>query len=286
VTVTLTVAEGPILVELLPEMGGRLHRLRVFGQDLLRTPQDPTAYLRQPFHWGGYVMAPWCNRIDAAPTAVGDEVVRAPVNSADGTALHGQVYGSPWEVRDEATLSVRGGGDGWPWPYESSLRVGIAGTVLTIEQSLTNLAESTMPAGLGLHPWFRRPVEVRINAPRVLPSNTDPDAEIEPVSGPYDLRTLRPMPDDLDATWLDPGDPAAELRWPTFGVRAVLRARSDAGRYIVAASPARRDAIALEPQTHAPQGLRRFLRGEPGALHPLEPDATLRLTIEMAFEQS
>ena len=54
-TVTLTVAEGPILVELLPELGGRLHRLCVFGQDLLRTPADPTAYLRQPFHWGGYV---------------------------------------------------------------------------------------------------------------------------------------------------------------------------------------------------------------------------------------
>ena len=284
-TVTLTVAEGPILVELLPEMGGRLHRLCVFGQDLLRTPGDPTEYLRQPFHWGGYVMAPWCNRIDAAPTAVGDQVVRVPVNSADGTALHGQVYASPWEVRDEATLSVRGGGDGWPWPYESSLRVGIAGTMLTIEQSLTNLADTPMPGGLGLHPWFRRPLEVQISAASALASNTDAGAEIEPVSGTLDLRTMGPIPDDLDAAWLDLGDPAVRLRWPTLGISCVLRARSDAGLCIVAASPGDIDAVAIEAQTHAPQGLRRLLAGEPHGLHLLDPGTSMTLTIELAFER-
>ena len=281
----LSVADGPILVELLPEMGGRLHRLRVFDQDLVRTPDDPTLYVRQPFHWGGYVMAPWCNRIDTAPTAVGDEVVRVPVNSADGTALHGQVYGSPWEVRGEATLSVRGGGDGWPWPYESSLRLGIAGTMLTIEQSLTNLADTPMPGGLGLHPWFRRPLEVEISAASVLASNTDAGAEIEPVSGALDLRAMGPIPDDLDASWLDLGDPAVRLRWPTLGISCVLRARSEAGLCIVAASPSDIDAVAIEAQTHAPQGLRRLLAGESHGLHLLDPGASMRLTIELVFER-
>ncbi len=282
----LTIADGPIHAELLPKVGARLHRLHAFGHDLLRTPDDPAEHLCDPFSWGGYVMAPWCNRISSTPTTVGDDEVRLASNSPDGTAIHGQLYASPWMLQEDGRLLARGGGDGWPWPYEATMRVTVAGRVLTIEQSLTNLAESTMPAGLGLHPWFRRPLEVRIDASRVLPSNTDPDAQIEAVSGPYDLRALQLMPDDLDAAWADPGDPAVELRWPELGVRASLRARSNAGLWIVAASPGGRDAVAIEPQTHAPHGLRRFLRGEPGALHPLEPGATLRLTIELTFERS
>ncbi len=281
----LIVEEGPISVELLPEMGGRLHRLRVFGRDLLRTPEDLTVYLRQPFHWGGYVMAPWCNRIEASLTKVGDEVVRVPANSADGTALHGQVYARPWEIRDEATLSVRGGGDTWPWRYESSLHIGIAGTVLTIEQSLTNLADTPMPGGLGLHPWFRRPLEVQISAPSVLASNIDTGAEIEPVGGRLDLRALGPIPDDLDAAWFELGDPAVRLRWRSLGINGVLRAHSEAGLCIVAASPSDIDAVAIEAQTHAPQGLRRFLAGEPHGLHLLDPETSMRLTIELAFDR-
>jgi Galactose mutarotase and related enzymes len=281
----LTIADGPIHVEVLPEVGARLHRLRAFGQDLLRTPDDPAEYARDPFSWGAYVMAPWCNRISAAPTAVAGQVVHLASNFPDGSAIHGQVYDTPWHQRMDGTLWVQGGDDRWPWPYEATLGVSIEDAVLTIDQSLTNLAETPMPAGIGVHPWFRRPLDVRINAPIVLRSNTDPDATVEPVSGPWDLRAMRPMPADLDAAWLAPGDPAVELRWPELSVRATLRARSDAGLCIVAASPSSLDAVAIEPQTHAPHGLRRFLNGEAGGLHSLAPGTTLRLTIELALEQ-
>ncbi len=282
----VTIEDGPIHVELLPEVGARLHRLRVFGHDLLRTPDDPAEHARDPFQWGAYVMAPWGNRIAATPTEVDGQLVAVASNFPDGTAIHGQVYDARWQLREDGALWVRGGDDGWPWPYECALRVRIEDAVLEIELSLTNRAATPMPAGLGLHPWFRRPMDARINAQRVLPSNTDPLAMVEPVSGSLDLRTMRPMPDDLDAAWLDPGDPAGELHWPELGVAAVLRAWSAAGVCIVAASPCPLDAVAIEPQTHAPQGLRRLLRGEPQGLHSLAPGATMRLTIELAFEQS
>ncbi|MBF8290957.1 MAG: putative aldose 1-epimerase (aldose mutarotase), partial [Chloroflexi bacterium] len=268
------------------EVGARLHRLRVFGQDLLRTPRDPARHGREPFSWGAYVMAPWCNRIAATPTPVGNREVRIESNTTDGSAIHGQVYAVPWTVRADGSLAVRGGGDGWPWPYEATLRVVVGGASLRIEQSLTNLGDVMMPAGIGLHPWFRRPMEVRIDAAAVLPSNVDPASEIEPVGGPFDLRALGAMQDDLDAAWLEVGDPAAELSWPTLGIRALVRTRSNAGVCIVAASPSGRDAIALEPQTHAPQGLRRYLAGAPGGLHPLAAGRTMRLAIEMGFYRS
>ena len=50
-------------VIVLPQVGARLHRLRAFGHDLLRTPPDPGTHATDPYFWGAYVMAPWCNRI-------------------------------------------------------------------------------------------------------------------------------------------------------------------------------------------------------------------------------
>ena len=284
-TAIVTVADGPIHLELLPEVGARLHRLRVFGHDLLRTPDDPDEHQRDPFLWGAYVMAPWCNRIAAAPTEVNGHVVSLVSNFEDGTAIHGQVYATPWQLHMDGTLLVRGGGDGWPWRYECRLRIRIKDAVLVVEQSLTNLDRSPMPAGIGLHPWFRRPLDVRINALDVVPSNTDPVAGVEPVSGSLDLRVMRPMPAGIDAAWLGVGDPAVALRWPQLGILGLLRVRSDAGLCIVAASPGGLDAVAIEPQTNAPQGLRRFLRGEPVGLTPLAPGATMRLTVRLTFRR-
>jgi aldose 1-epimerase len=282
----LTVADGPIRVELMPAVGARLHRLQAFGHDLLRTPDDPAEHSRDPFRWGAYVMAPWCNRIAAFPTDVDGDTVSVPSNFPDGTAIHGQVYAARWDVASNQSLSISGGGDGWPWPYRCGLRVTIANSVLTIDQSLTNLGHSPMPAGLGLHPWFRRPLDLGIQADAVLPSNLDPDASVQAVSGHWNLRRMRHVPDDIDATWLAPGDPAVELSWPDIGVWGTMRVRSGAGVCIVVASPTALDAVAIEPQTHAPHGLRRFLHGEPGGLHLVQPGGTMRLNTELTFEKA
>ncbi|MBI2763048.1 MAG: hypothetical protein HYX54_04765 [Chloroflexi bacterium] len=284
---------GAIRVELLPELGARLHRLKVFGHDLLRTPSDPRVHIGEPFAWGGYVMAPWCNRIDPVPTAVGESIVSVPANTPDGTALHGQVYLAPWQERGPGFYAVRGGGagTGWPWPYETTLRVtaavsGIDRATLTVGQVLTNLADGPMPGGVGLHPWFQGPLEIRIAADLVLPSNVDSARSIEDVSGAFDLRSMGGMPSDLDATWLDPGHPPVELRWPNLGIQAVMEVTSDAGLCIVAASPVDAGAVAVEPETHAPQGLRRLLAGDPYGLTWLRPGRSITLITRIDFERA
>jgi galactose mutarotase-like enzyme len=93
------------------------------------------------------------------------------------------------------------------------------------------------------------------------------------------------MPPDLDATWAELTAPAVELAWAEAGISATMQVEAPT-TYIVAASPGELDAIALEPQTHAPQGLRKLLKGEPGALAMLDPGATLGLGVELSFRQS
>lgn len=291
-TEPVVVAGDAVEVVVLPGMGARLHRLRVFGHELLRTPNDFAQHVRDPFFWGAYVMAPWCNRLDAGRVGAEGRVVDLQPNFRDGTAIHGQVYLRSWDYDGSGplhTFSVRGGGDGWPWEYAVAMRIAAAGHELRIEQEITNVSTGPMPAGLGLHPWFRKPVKVRVAGDLVFDQNEDSPPVPRPVDGGLDLRRLDEMAPDLDATWARLGDLPIELYWPDTGVEATIRFDAR-GRYVTAASPSDIDAVAVEPQTHAPQGLRRLFNDEPGALDLLQPadddgGGSLSLTIQMTFNQ-
>ncbi len=153
-------------VVLLPELGARIHRIRAFGEDLLRTPADRAAHRDEPFFWGAYHMAPWCNRAAAGPSTIAGRTVRLDANFADGSAIHGLVSSSPWEERDDGSLAIRIGGHegGWPWQHEVSLAPAVDAETLTLDYRVRNLSDAPMPAGIGFHPWFRRPVELRLPA--------------------------------------------------------------------------------------------------------------------------
>jgi aldose 1-epimerase len=278
----LTIANEAIEAELLPELGARLHRLRAFGQDLLRTPDDIGAYTDEPFFWGSFVMAPWCNRLQVAPSRVGTQEVRLRPNFPDGTAIHGEVYRLPWERLADGTMRVQAGGDEWPWEYEVVQTVAVDDQVLRLDQSLTNLSTEPMPAGIGIHPWFMRPALIRIRAAAVYPRNTEAGAKPDPVAGRLDLRELQAIPDGLDATWTELGAPPVELSWPNLGVSATMRVAADTV-FIVAATLAAFSAVAVEPQTHAPHGLRRLLNRERGAMAMIGPAGSLRMTVELEF---
>ena len=280
----LTYSSPEITMSVLPAVGARIHRLTAFGHDVLRTPADPAEHLRDPFFWGAYSMAPWCNRIDARPTNVAGATVDVPTNFRDGSAIHGQVYARPWNVDGDGSLRVSGGSDGWPWPYAVTMEVKVMGPTVRIDQNVTNLGNSWMPAGIGFHPWFRRPVEVAIMGDAVFPTNTDSPPSADPVTGRFDLRRLGAMERGLDATWTQLAAPQVELRWPDVNVEAAISVHSST-TFIVAASPGDLDAIAVEPQTHAPQGLRRLISDEPGALALLEPGGALTLTTEISFKR-
>lgn len=276
----LRVTGGPLEATVLPDVGARLHSLRAFGHDLLHTPEDPEQHRDMPFAWGAYVMAPWCNRVSPRRTVVEGRTVDLPVNFPDGSAIHGQVYARPWSVdADGRTCRVTAGGDGWPWAYEAGLAVVPTDAGLRLELTLLNRSDGPMPAGIGLHPWWRRPLLVAIEAEAVYPSNTDPGPGPTPVSGSFDLRSPSVPPVGLDATWTALGARPVQLLRPDRGV-AVDIALNGAD-FVAMATPAG-DATAVEVQTHAPFGLAHLVRGEPGAMAVLDPGAALRMSLDIA----
>lgn len=280
------VLEGDDLeVVLLPEHGARLHRIRAFGVDLLRTPDEVEAHETDPFFWGAYVMAPWCNRIAPGPVRVAGRTVDLAPNFPDGTAIHGLVATRPWRLGGDGTLRVVGDGEGWPWAFEVSVLPRVEARTLTLLYTLANRSDAPMPAGLGLHPWFRRPLEIRVPAREVYASNSGSPAVPEPVNDTSDLRSAVAPPPGLDVTFAAIEPPVIGLAWPELGIRATLEAAIAGDTLVAVATPPDIGAIAVEPQTHGPDGLRRLLNGERDPLRLLEPGAAMTLELRLTVER-
>src|SRR4051794_21530163 len=113
----VVVASDAVELIVLPGAGARLHSLRVMGNDVLRRPADPLEHLADPFFWGAFVMAPWCNRITPGPLDVGGQTIDLSPNFKDGTAIHGQVYAAEWQRVGDSAFAIEAEGDGWPWRY-------------------------------------------------------------------------------------------------------------------------------------------------------------------------
>jgi aldose 1-epimerase len=281
----LRISGDDVELIVLPEVGGRIHRLRAFGADVIRAPDDPAEHARDPFYWGSYPMLPWCGRLDVGRLTVADREVDLAANHPDGWAIHGQAYAAPWEVVDEGTLRFRGGGDAWPWRYEAELTYGLNGNSVRVGLTLTNADDSPMPAGVGLHPWFAGPPLLRIPAGLAYDDNTISSPEPRPVAGDYDLQSLSEMAGGMDSTWTGLTDRRVQLAWPGQQVRCEMVASANGNLVFVAARPPDIDAIALEPQTHAPQGLRRLIRDERDPMTLLAPGATLGLEMTLSFSR-
>ncbi len=260
-----------------------MHSLRLRGAELLRCPPDSADHLADPLFWGAYVMAPWCNRITPETVTIGRRAVDLAPNFPDGSAIHGQVYAAPWEQVGDATFAIERDGEGWPWRYRVEISYSVSDVRVAISLRLQNLSDETMPGGIGLHPWFPVPVDVRINSGLTYGSNSGPSTVPVPALGILDVRSRQPLSTGVDATWSDPDEPPVELWWREHGIHATMRAPSPT-LHIVAAYAPERGAIAVEPETNAPQPLRRYVRGEPGALTPIEPGGSIELPITIDFD--
>ena len=281
----VTWRSGELEVTALPGVGCRLHRVRAFGIDVLRTPDTPQRHREEPFFWGAYVMAPWTNRADPLPVSIAGRRVDLAPNFPDGTAIHGLVAERAWERTGEATFRTAPPPGAWPWALEVTAAIELVGATLRLEYRLTNLADGPMPGGVGLHPWFRRPIEVALSAASVHADNGAASSEHVPPDGRFELQG-GPLPEGLDATWLDVEPPRIALRWPLLGLAARLTLDAgDATVHVAVASPAEPAAVAIEPVTHRPWALRRLANGEPGAMRLLAPGEFQKLVLTLDFSR-
>ena len=119
-----------------------------------------------------------------------------------------------------------------------------------------------------------------IPASLVFESNLDSSVEPVPVAGPFDRRRPGPLASGIDATWTRLAQPQVELSWPQLGVRATMTV-SETMTFVVAAAPADIGAVAVEAQTHGPDGMRRLIDVQAAAPTWIPPGASLHGRLEL-----
>ncbi len=262
-----------------PSRGGAIRELTWGGADVLR-PASPGAP-DDPFAAACFPMVPFVNRIAHGRFRFAGRTVRLQPNwSEEPHPIHGQGWRAMWQVKaateTSATLRFEGGGDEWPWRYGCEERFRLLPDELSVELSVENLSDAPMPAMLGLHPYFPRAAEARLEArlPRVW--LTDAAAlPVEEAQTPAGWRfeprrSVQAVPlDHCFGGWN--GD--ASLEWPDRAVR--LRALHCP--YLHVYAPAGRDFFCIEPQTGAPGALGRSSEEAPS----LAPGKRMAIEVQL-----
>jgi aldose 1-epimerase len=280
--VTLTLVAGGWQATLRPDIGGSLASLTFDGLEVLRTmPESSTNALESAC----FPLAPYCNRIrEGRFTFRGRPLTLPPNFPPERHSLHGLSWQRPWRVVSRASskcvLTDEYDGSGpWPWAYSAEQRIRLDDKGCAVTLVLANRGETAMPAGIGLHTYFRRGPSTRVQfvADHVLLS----DAECLPtgVTAPADHF----------------GDFAAGERLPVetldhcfvgWSGEAVIE--DDLGTITMSASgapqlhlyaPADGSALCCEPVSHSPSALNRA----PEEMIVLPPGCSATLTMQISL---
>jgi aldose 1-epimerase len=172
--------------------------------------------------------------------------------------MHGDGWARPWRVvrsdwRSAELVYEHDGRDGWPFRYRARQSYRLGEDALAVAMGIDNLEQRTVPAGLGLHPFFARAPDTELAC-----RTSDvwlADAEVLPtgriaVPAKWDFARSRRVDGLALDNCFDGWDGHAVISWP----RRRLRLEIDAGepfRHLVVYVPPERPFFCVEPVSHA-----------------------------------
>ena len=189
---------GAAVAEIAPALGNNCFSFRTNAPVLEEV--SFADFLRKPTSYGIPVLFPFPNRIrDGRFTFDGEAFTVDPPR-------HGFVRDKPWRVVSHGATDDAGA---WhtssfdaadypehilrqfPFPFRVEMTYRLKDGRLTIETVARNTGQRSMPAGFGIHPYFRKPDEGVLTVPaeaRWELSDSLATGRIVPVEGDYDLR--------------------------------------------------------------------------------------------------
>lgn len=286
-----TLTKGPLSLGLAPQHGGAIAWLKWNDIDLLRplsfTHHDAMPAVRLS---SGYPLLPYSNRIaDGRFKWNGRAYVLAKNFGDHPHSIHGFGWQRIWTLENIANDSVEmqlvhHADDDWPWDCKATQSIKLTETSVLLTLSLTNLAPSAMPAGLGWHPYFVRSqlMQVQFSAQHfwTMSDRSLPDQKIAvPDFANFDqLKAIgKPNLDHCYSGW----DGKVMIKYPEHELTVHLTSQDC--NYLVFFTPVNKDFIAIEPVTHLNNAI-NFDNPELMGMRQLNPNEQITLSLEMAIE--
>lgn len=239
-----------------PLLGANLCRLTYDGRRVIDFEPD---MLARGLYTGAFLLYPFPNRMENNRYVYNGKTYSHPYSTAPDAYMHGIARKETFRVEslraDGGRASVTCALDVTPgspvyalFPFEHRFLVTYIVTpgCLRVEFSIENQGQTTLPFGLGIHPYFIRlsgdegttiqvPAATRMKAtPALLPTG-----ETAPVKGMHDLREGKPLNAlDLDDVFLDRAEGVKTvIRYEGLPFRAELDAGPSFTHFVVFTPP-------------------------------------------------
>lgn len=169
---TVTLANAHLRLDIAPGLGGGITRFDWRGRGDAATPifrcALPDEIGADPNTLACYPLVPYSNRIGGARFRFDGRDVDVPRNRAsEPWPIHGDGWLQAWQLvsgdHTHALLALDRT-QGKPHAYRATLAYALDGATLTVRLSVENAGRSTLPFGLGLHPFLPRDACTQLSA--------------------------------------------------------------------------------------------------------------------------
>ncbi|GKW49874.1 aldose 1-epimerase [Halomonas sp. NCCP-2165] len=257
---TITLDNGRLRLVVAPAIGGAVVRFDALTEGgpvaLMRPGVDDE---RDPNRLAMYPLVPWSNRISTGGFAWrGRHYPLAANLVSEPLPIHGDGWQRPWRIEaheGHALRLVLRSREQPPFDYRAELVYRLEAESLLVELAVTHLGAIPAPYGVGLHPWFLRSADVRLEAP--AEGVWEVDAAQLPIAwrrleagAAWNFSIPSALPggkiDNLFTGWSG----RALVRWPEERMALEVTAAPQASRYLVYSPGAEADFFCFEPIDH------------------------------------
>jgi len=269
---------------LAPELGGSIVNwtVRSTGQPLLRHADEQALNTGLPGKLGCFPLVPWSNRIAEGGFDCPHGWLALTPNSPDPLPIHGSAWQQRWQVvsttADEVVLQLD---STEPFAYCARQRFHLSEGKLSIELSVTHLAEQAAWHGLGLHPYLPRNANTLLQATarqvwlcdeRKLPT------QLSALPAEWDFQQPRALPHTLVDNGFCQWDGHCLIQQPDLGYE--LDCQASGSDYYLLYCPPGLAFFCIEPVSHPVNA--HHLPGRPG-LRLLEQGQSTELAFTLQY---
>jgi aldose 1-epimerase len=259
-----SLSAGALLLEVAPQYGGSVAAFQVKAAgktfDLFRPltscfPRRPDA-----LHAGSFPMLPFANCIrDNRFVFNGQVYAVAPNMAGSRLNFHGSGWQSRWRVAespaDVVSLVLDDGKVGDVYRYCATQDFTLTPHCLSIDMTLTNRGDVTLPFSFGQHPWFPRHdgMLLRFEADDLWRVDAEGQTlTLDPIPAAADYSAWRTPPNGYRNDCYTGWRGSAEIAWPASHIAVVITA-DPIFQHLMFHIPADgQPVVCLEPQSNAP----------------------------------